>query len=136
MNDLNALTTLLQLFSRPSGREPAQEPKRAENVSVFARENGLGEIVDPAPKKTEQSNPMLSLLELMTKGGGDGMSSVLPMLMNLFKKPSEQEAVRPAAAPKPQRPQNLDMFSPISFAGYTLISALNKLYSSAPHAES
>lgn len=72
--------------------------KQAYVTTSFAIENGIGESVRvEQPKRnneTSQANPMLSLLQMMQGGSptqnGDAMSSMLPILMNLLKKPSTQ----------------------------------------------
>lgn len=72
--------------------------KQAYETTSFAIENGIGESVRfEQPKRnneTSQANPMLSLLQMMQGGSpmqsSDAMSSMLPLLMNLMKKPSPQ----------------------------------------------
>lgn len=87
--------------------------KQAYETTSFAIENGIGESVKfEQPKRnseTAQANPLLSLLQMMQGGSSqamqnglqqviqngasqnsDVMSSMLPLLMNLLKKPSPQ----------------------------------------------
>lgn len=77
--------------------------KQAYETTSFAIENGIGESVRfEQPKRNNeipQANPMLSLLQILQGGSptqngasqsGDAMSSMLPILMNLLKKPSPQ----------------------------------------------
>ena len=175
-----------QSFARPY----SPPPRRVE-TSDFIKQNGIGEKVDFGVKPSGQpsggnANPMMGLLDMMTGGKTDGMSSLMPMLMNMIGRPkntsaggqeyAKQQAAgnhkdsaagsasaasatfddanrqsppheqhknndfRPGAEnaqyaqdesrnQKQKKPLNSrDRYSPITFAGYTLISALNQLY--------
>lgn len=176
--DFNAISAMLQLLNKPlatTSQNSASEG--SENSSPFAKINGIGEKVDISARKQQPAaNPVASVLETLGgSGGGDMLSTLMPMLMNLGKKPerqsdersqnsarSEKEATAPmqnsvsnaplqnnsANAPIERRAQNntndnvndskpesnfsrlksAEKFAPISFAGYALISALNRLY--------
>lgn len=129
-----------------------------QNKSVFAMQNGLGDRVDfetKQQKKEQTLNPMASILEMMTGKGagqsGDMMSSLMPMLMNAMSsnnkntqktsssKTNSAESASQTSAKnndenlknKQSKPVNLKksrLFEPIYFAGYPMISALNRLY--------
>lgn len=211
--DLNAISALMQMMGKTStAPTPAQE-KNSAGMSPFARENGLGEkayVQDNSKQKPHDA--LTSILGMMSgkpSEGGEGAASILPLLMNLIKKPeppktnaqsapqtseydSEQNATArhdhaatyenmpyrnatPAhenrqnatTAPKATDTNDLaprgqfmsiykkdgahsngnisgqggekyneklahgEIFAPISFAGYALISALNILYNSS-----
>lgn len=101
------------------------------------------------------SNPMSSLLEMMggkTSSDNNSMANLMPMLMNMMgarpqqnantaSKKEESEAKikqnsaeqenaknRQSNVVKSKINKTRDRYDPITFAGYTLISALNKLY--------
>lgn len=204
--DVNTLSALMQMMSAmkpradeaPKPQDNSSASKSRENPSVFAMQNGLGETVEIGGKKSEKQNsqsqsnvmgnPMAAMLEMLTgsksqNNGGDMLSSLMPMLMNMM-------GGRQAQAQSTQNAQNSnhnyssgktgynqnsngnsadnqsantinaqnsnpfnaqdsnvenrnnktennckmktqptqDKYEPIAFAGYTLISALNKLY--------
>ncbi len=111
---------------------------------------------EPKPKRSNaQANPLSSMLEMMTgntsSGGGDMMSSLMPMLLNMMSgnktaaaqsAPKQENkksdtngdmAEKTASPPKGNmktQPHSQDKYEPIAFAGYALISTLNKLYTS------
>ncbi|MDE6060949.1 MAG: hypothetical protein K2G31_05730 [Clostridia bacterium] len=197
--DVNTLSTLMQMMSAmkpradesPKPQENSMENKNRENPSVFAMQNGLGDTVEIGGSKKAESkkspsqnasmgNPMAAILEMLTgsksqSGGGDMMSTLMPMLMNMMGgrqaqaqssqnaqgsnnnssggntgynqnsnnnnannqnsnssdvKGSDVEARNEKAENnyKMKTQPTHDKYEPIAFAGYTLISALNKLY--------
>ena len=204
--DANTLSTLMQLLSaisptnrgvcgdpvKPAQSEHARESGHSEysgttnrsanngssasTQSVFAMQNGLGEMSDlfgQQEKKAQSapsSNPMSALLEMMTgsqSNGTDMMSSLMPMLMNMMSSKAKTANAQPShtkahpnknadinakyentqkknndnssdtyptdrgACGDNKKTQPLkDKYEPIAFAGYSLISALNKLYCS------
>ncbi len=113
---------------------------------------------EPKKSEQKKSvNPMQSMLEMMTgakpsEGGSDMMSSLLPMLMNMMGARNQASAANvngqntPQSNAKAAENENnkntesskaesniktqpvKDKFEPIAFAGYALISALNRLY--------
>lgn len=107
------------------------------------------------PQTNNISNPMSSILEMMggkPSSDNNSMASLMPMLMNMMGARPQQNANTAAKKednsardkndkPEPENTQNRrsnaskskinttrDRYDPITFAGYTLISALNKLY--------
>lgn len=162
--DMNTLSALMQFMSaqkpQPTRNEDERDnsdypPEPQNNASVFAMQNGLGQRVDfeekPKKQRQSQTNPMSSLLNMMTGGkaeamGGGDMSSLMPMLLNMMSGKNNKPAQAASApqeksddkvekksetkADKNEKTQSVarDKYEPIAFAGYALISALNKLY--------
>lgn len=87
--DLNAISSLMQLLAKQA--PPKQEPPRGQTagISSFVKQNGIGEKVDLTQKQNSNSaNPLAGILEMMgAPQGGDAMSALMPMLMNMLKKP-------------------------------------------------
>ncbi len=100
-------------------------------------------------KQGDMSAMLPLLMGLMGGRGGQGgndMSAMLPMLMKLMggqnsqqkpapetnKKEEPKSETKPKEQTKDDKPQQAqikkDKYDPISFAGYAMISALNKLY--------
>ncbi len=169
--DLNALSALMQLMGKPTSGAKS-EPAREQNASIssFAKENGIGQKVEISGIEPQApASPLSGILEMMgakPSGNGDAMSALMPMLMNMLKKPestaknsSNQEIDQKMSAQDSQNSptpgsdlrkapfdpaknignfrtqeelstdlENGEKFSPIAFAGYALISALNILY--------
>ena len=111
-------------------------------------------------QNVSSSNPMSALLEMMAgkqSGGTDMMSTLMPMLMNMMNTKTKTASAQPsqtnASSDRKEFSDNVakydnaqnkkidnsiykktqplkDKYEPIAFAGYSLISALNKLYCS------
>ena len=123
--------------------------------SPFASQNGLGDKIDAETfssagqkqnnTKNDSKSPMESILNLMNKK--KDLDKIMPAFASVFankhaqtacetpvnvKKVDESDANMPNDALKcPKQKENgksEDLFSPIGFAGYTLVSALNRLY--------
>lgn len=109
--DVNTLSALMQCMSamKPRAEEctggdaDARKTAERKNASVFAMQNGLGDTVEIVgnkksenQKKATQSNPMSMLLEMMTgakpQEGGDMMSQLMPMLLNMMSGHSQNKA--------------------------------------------
>ena len=124
-------------------------------MSPFVAQNGLGDKIDmntfsfggeKNPNSDEKTkSPMENILSLMNKR--KDIEKMMPALANIF---SAKQSQNPKEATKsdetvcegmhnspnnalkgPKQKENdksKDLFSPIGFAGYTLISAFNRLY--------
>ena len=123
--------------------------------SPFAAQNGLGEEINAESFSSAAQNqdtqnsgaksPMESILSLMSKK--NDIEKMMPAFANIYAKSKEQSPAKVTKADETtsengQSPENSpqngfkqkengkseDLFSPIEFAGYTLVSALNRLY--------
>ncbi len=149
--DMNAISALMQMFAG-KGREPSREqyPPREQTAaqSPFAAQNGLGEKADFSQKP--KADPLAGILGMFS-GQATDASPIMPMLMNMLKRPAAQPSgsvsgEKPTPEPEQERQkdgktnksaapdvsfegafQSAGKFAPISFAGYALISALNLL---------
>ncbi len=171
---------------RENGYASQSQSEPMPQQSLFAMQNGLGQRIDLSPKQEKRqtaqpsSNPMSSLFDMMagkSSGGGDALTSFMPMLMNMLganknaqvaqnnasnqqrgsnklssfeqklkeakeKADSAQSSHETNASNKDSGEQakkhtsiknSLDRYEPITFAGYTLISSLNKLFIAKKH---
>lgn len=134
--------------------------QRAEIFSSDAQRSGERGAKVGASNSGGQ-NQMATLLNLLTGGAPSdgGMLSMLPTLMNLFKGKPESQKNAPTdenakSGTHPERSEKEehdelndsakfrrkcsrgdDKFQPVIFAGYALISALNKLYNDKMNAK-
>ena len=121
----------------------------------FASQNGLGEKIDvkafsyDAQKQNDSANgaktPMENLLGLMNKK--KDFEKMMPAFANIFSSKQQKTAENTQKSDEkihdsethgqnnaPNRPKQKEngkpenLFSPIEFAGYTLLSAFNRLY--------
>ena len=171
---------------RENGYASQSQSEPMPQQSLFAMQNGLGQRIDLSPKQEKRqtaqpsSNPMSSLFDMMAgkgTGGGDALTSLMPMLMNMMganknaqvaqnnasnqqhgsnklssfeqklkeakeKADSAQSSHETNASNKDSGEQakkhtsiknSRDRYEPITFAGYTLISSLNKLFIAKKH---
>ena len=171
---------------RENGYASQSQSEPMPQQSLFAMQNGLGQRIDLSPKQEKRqtaqpsSNPMSSLFDMMagkSSGGGDALTSLMPMLMNMMganknaqvaqnnasnlqrgsndrssfeqklkesneKADNAQSSHETNASNKDSGEQakkhtsiknSRDRYEPITFAGYTLISSLNKLFVAKKH---
>ncbi len=78
---------------RENGYASQSQSEPMPQQSLFAMQNGLGQRIDLSPKQEKRqtaqpsSNPMSSLFDMMagkSSGGGDALTSFMPMLMNML----------------------------------------------------
>lgn len=122
--------------------------------SSFAAQNGLGEEIGVesfSPTEQNQAekdgakSPMENILSIMSKK--KDIEKMMPAFASIFSKSQPQspskvtktEEMQSENGKSPENPppnhfkqkengKPEDLFSPIEFAGYTLVSALNRLY--------
>ena len=148
--DVNALANIAKLFGNmPNGAEkqPARgqnSPQNAQNRrdaaeyekihtnSPFASQNGLYEQVDASSfenigektdKDSKKQTPFDNILNLMSKKSE--LDKMMPAFKNIF---SKQQAAKTASVENKEKSKPKDVFSPIEFAGYTVVCAMNRLY--------
>ncbi len=170
---------------RENGYASQSQSEPMPQQSLFAMQNGLGQRIDLSPKQEKRqtaqpsSNPMSSLFDMMagkSSGGGDALTSLMPMLMNMMGANKNAQVAQSNASNQQRGSNNLssfeqklkeakekadnaqsshetnasnkdsgeqakhtsiknsrDRYEPITFAGYTLISSLNKLFIAKKH---
>lgn len=130
--------------------DKSKDDKRSA-YSPFASQNGLGEVVDTSsfdqngqsqaeqgnPNKTNgqqsQNSPFENLASIMQKK--NEFEKMMPMFSTLFSKNAKTAETKPQNEQTAQNSQSKkepdnskDIFSPIAFAGYTAICAMNRLF--------
>ncbi len=171
---------------RENGYASQSQSEPMPQQSLFAMQNGLGQRIDLSPKQEKRqtaqpsSNPMSSLFDMMAgkgTGGGDALTSLMPMLMNMMGANKNAQVAQNNASNQQRGSNDLssfeqklkeakekadgaqsshetnasnkdsgeqakkhtsiknsrDRYEPITFAGYTLISSLNKLFVAKKH---
>ena len=147
--DLSVLKNMAQLFgSMPNdaGKQAERQQNTSQNAenrrdrredvkihakSSFVAQNGLYEQVDVSSFENnqksngssaqKQTSPIDNILTLMNKKSD--LDKMMPAFANIFSKAKTQNVDNQKEKSKPK-----DLFGPIEFAGYTVLSALNRLY--------
>ena len=153
--DMNTLSNLanmlgkLQNNNQPNAQSRNNSPWKPEKPrgghwnekihtnSPFASQNGLNEQIDASSfdssvKDNAQNtyagannmkSPLDSIMSLMSKK--NDIEKMMPAFANIF---SKQQTTKTASFENKEKSKPKDFFSPIEFAGYTTVCALNRLY--------